>query len=66
MDKATRDYRGEPHVQIGYAPGKFDRDTESGLFGDATLATAEKGERLLAIMQRNWLLALDQFAAATQ
>lgn len=65
MDRAIRDYRDEPHAQIGYAPGKFDRDKEPGLFGDATLGTAEKGERLFAIMQRNWLLALDQFAAAT-
>lgn len=66
MDRAMRDYRGEPHAQIGYAPGKFDRAEEAGLFGDATLATREKGERLFAIMQHNWLLALDQFAEATQ
>jgi creatinine amidohydrolase len=63
MDRAGRDYRGPSREQIGYAPGKFDRATEPGLFGDATLATVEKGEQLFAIMRRNWLEALDQFAA---
>jgi len=61
MDAAVRDYRSEPLPQIGYRPGRFDRDTEPGLFGDPTLATAEKGEKLLALMRGNWLKALDQF-----
>ncbi len=62
-DRLTTDYRAPPRPQIGYAPGKFDRETEAGLFGDATLATPEKGERLLEIMTRSWLIALEQFAA---
>jgi creatinine amidohydrolase len=61
MQRALVDYRTESKPQIGYRPGKFERATESGLFGDPTLATPEKGERLLEIMRRNWLTALDQF-----
>jgi creatinine amidohydrolase len=61
MDRAVQAYRADPKAQIGYRPGKFDRDTEPGLFGDPTLATAEKGEKLLEIMRNNWLDALDQF-----
>ncbi len=61
MERAVTDYRGEPASQIGYAPGKFD-PAESGVFGDPTLATAEKGERVLAIMRGNLLEALEQFA----
>ena len=61
MDKAAIDYRTEPRRQLGYAPGKFDRESESGLYGDPTLATAEKGKALLAIMRQNFLTALDQF-----
>ncbi len=36
--------------------------TASGIFGDATLATAEKGEKALAILTEEWLDALDGFA----
>lgn len=61
MQRAVSAYRGEPVTQIGYRPGKFNRDTEPGLFGDPTLATPEKGEKLLGIMRQNWLRALDQF-----
>ncbi len=52
----------------GYRPGLFSRDpgdpayAPSGLSGDPTLATPEKGERLLAIMGREWLRALRTFA----
>ncbi len=66
MSRATRDYRGEKKSQTGYAPGKFDRSTETGLYGDATLASADKGKQILGIMARNWLLALDQFEANTR
>jgi creatinine amidohydrolase len=64
MSKAVKDYRQPPREQIGYAPGTFDRAHEAGHFGDPTLASAEKGKRLLAIMRKNWLTALDQFADA--
>jgi creatinine amidohydrolase len=62
MDLAEADYRGSPSEQIGYAPGKFDRDSESGVFGDPTLATPQKGEVLMNGMIENFLLALDQFS----
>ena len=61
MERAVTYYRGEPASQIGYAPGKFHPD-QSGVYGDPTLATAEKGERALAIMRSNLLEALEQFA----
>jgi creatinine amidohydrolase len=52
----------------GYRPGLFSRNpgdpafSESGVSGDPTLATREKGERLLTIMIRQWLAALRSFA----
>jgi len=65
---------GEPAVSgppgPGYRPGLFSRDPDdpafslSGVSGDPTLATPEKGERLLAIMTREWLKALRAFAEA--
>jgi creatinine amidohydrolase/Fe(II)-dependent formamide hydrolase-like protein len=61
MERAEADYRTEPQPQIGSRPGKFDRATETGVFGDPTLASTEKGEKLLEIMSRNWRSALDQF-----
>ncbi len=63
MQRAAADYRDTPREQTGYAPGAFDRASESGVFGDPTLATPAKGSAILAVMQKNWLLALDQFAA---
>ena len=36
--------------------------TVSGIFGDATLATVEKGERALAILTEEWLKTLDGFS----
>ena len=60
MNKAVKDYR-QSKTQIGYTPGKFDRATEIGVYGDPTLATAEKGKKILEIMVKNWLLALQQF-----
>ena len=66
MDQAAPDYRDPPRPQIGYAPGRFDRESETGQFGDPTLATRAKGEALLDLMRTNLLLALDQFDAATR
>ncbi len=54
----------------GYRPGLFSTDpadpaySESGVSGDPSLATAEKGRRLLAIMSREWLRALRAFSEA--
>lgn len=69
MTKAVTDYGDYPKRETsGYAPGLFSRDTadpgysETGIFGDATLATAEKGRRAIAIMTREWLAILEEFA----
>jgi creatinine amidohydrolase len=69
MDRAVADYgreavKGYP----GYQPGLFSRDpkdpafSETGVFGDPTRATAEKGRRALAILTAQWLKALRGFA----
>ncbi|MGI9205353.1 MAG: creatininase family protein [Woeseiaceae bacterium] len=70
MDLAVRDYGNRPEKDYpGYEPGLFSRDpldprySESGIYGDATLATAAKGERALAIMTAEWLRAIEGFAA---
>jgi creatinine amidohydrolase len=69
MDRAPRDYGppgGEPGP--GYRPGGFSRTpgnpeySETGIFGDATLATAEKGRRVIGIMTGEWIRALRTFA----
>jgi creatinine amidohydrolase len=69
MERATTDYGaegGEPGP--GYRPGGFSRIPGSpeysatGIFGDATLATAEKGRRVIEIMTREWIRALRAFA----
>jgi len=52
----------------GYRPGLFSRDpsdpgySTSGVSGDPSLATAEKGRRVLEIMSREWLRSLRAFA----
>lgn len=54
----------------GYKPGLFSRDrddpaySETGYFGDPSLASAEKGEAALAILTRQWLAALRGFSTA--
>lgn len=70
MALAVRDYGDRPEKDYpGYEPGLFARNpsdprfSASGIYGDATLATREKGERALAIMTAEWLRALDGFAA---
>lgn len=71
MELAVTDYgdrSGPPYP--GYKPGLFSRDpadpaySETGLFGDPTLATAEKGRRVLDLLTREWLKALREFASA--
>ncbi|HSG47151.1 MAG TPA: creatininase family protein, partial [Longimicrobiales bacterium] len=69
MDRAPTDYGppgGDPGP--GYRPGGFSRTpgdpeyTTTGIFGDATLATPEKGRRVVEIMTREWIRALRAFA----
>jgi creatinine amidohydrolase/Fe(II)-dependent formamide hydrolase-like protein len=71
MDLAETDYgdrlrEGYP----GYKPGLFSRDqadpaySTTGQFGDATLATAEKGRAALQMLATQWLKALRGFASA--
>lgn len=69
MDLAVTDYgeRGEKDYG-GYQPGRLTRDptdplySPSGIFGDATLATPEKGEAALAVLTREWLKAIEGFS----
>ncbi len=71
MALAVKDY-GNRHEKsyVGYEPGLFSRDSddprysESGIYGDATLATAEKGRQVLEIMTNEWLNALEGFSKA--
>lgn len=69
MDLAPTDYGlpgGEPGP--GYRPGGFSRTpghpeySTTGIFGDATLATPEKGRRVVEIMTGEWVRALRAFA----
>ncbi len=69
MDLAVEDYGDRPPKEYGgYQPGVLARDptdpmySESGIFGDATLATSEKGKAALEVLTREWLKALDGFA----
>jgi creatinine amidohydrolase len=71
MDKAVTDYGSAPAKSYpGYEPGLFSRDprdpaySETGVFGDPTRATAEKGQKALAILTTQWLLALRGFSSA--
>lgn len=71
MDRAVTDYGDrEPKDYPGYKPGRLSRDpsdpgyTETGLFGDPTLADADKGRRALEILTRQWLAALRGFSEA--
>jgi creatinine amidohydrolase len=69
MELAVKDYGDRPAKDYGgYQPGLLARDpadplySESGIFGDATLATPEKGEAAVEVLTREWLKALDGFA----
>jgi creatinine amidohydrolase len=71
MDQAVADYGREPvKTYPGYQPGLFSRDpkdpagSETGVYGDPTKATAEKGRRALALLTAQWLKALRGFAEA--
>ena len=71
MDRAVTDYGTAPMKDYpGYQPGQFSRDStdpaysRTGLLGDPTLATAEKGRRALEILGLAWLRALRGFAQA--
>lgn len=72
MEKAVADYgRDTPKDYAGYQPGLFSRDprdpaySETGVFGDPTRATAEKGRKALAILTTQWLKALRGFSEAS-
>jgi len=69
MELAVEDYGNRPAQEYGgYQPGVLARNpddprySESGIFGDATLATPEKGKAALEVLTREWLGALDGFA----
>lgn len=69
MDRAVTDYgEGAAKDYPGYQPGLFSRDrddpefSETGLFGDPTLATAEKGKQVLDILTQQWIKALRGFS----
>ncbi len=70
MERATPAYGTGRQRYPGYAPGLFSRDkkdpafSETGHFGDPTLATKEKGKEVLRIMTAEWLKALRGFATA--
>jgi creatinine amidohydrolase len=73
MERAPTDYGpagGEPGP--GYRPGGFSRTPGSpeysttGIFGDATLATAEKGRKVVEAMTRAWIGALRAFATTPE
>jgi len=69
MELAVEDYGDRsPKDYGGYQPGVLARNpndplySESGIFGDATLATAAKGKAALEVLTREWLKALEGFA----
>lgn len=69
MDKALTDYGKQPPKDYaGYQPGMYSNDpndpnySETGITGDATKATVEKGKKALEIMTANWLKALEGFS----
>ena len=69
MELAVQDYGEQPLKEYaGYQPGRLTRDktdplySASGIFGDATLATTEKGQKALDILIHEWLKALDGFS----
>jgi creatinine amidohydrolase len=69
MAEAVTDYGNRPEKNYpGYKPGLLAQNegdamhSETGAFGDPTLATAEKGEQILAIMTENLLEAIAGFS----
>jgi creatinine amidohydrolase len=70
-EKAVADYGTAGRKNYpGYEPGLFSRNprdpefSQTGLFGDPTKATAEKGKKALEILTRQWLRALEGFSKA--
>jgi creatinine amidohydrolase len=71
MNKAVMDY-GKPQGKnySGHQPGLFSRDpgdpafSKTGLFGDPTKATPEKGKKIFDIMTANWIRIIKGFAKA--
>jgi creatinine amidohydrolase len=71
MDRAVPGPKEEgPPAGPGYRPGYISRTpgdpgySPSGVLGDPTLATPEKGRRVLALLTREWMKALRSFAQA--
>lgn len=70
MESARTDYGTDRPAKDypGYKPGLFSRNkknaaySESGIYGDPTLANADKGRRTLEIMTNNWIRALEGFS----
>ncbi len=69
MNKAKTDYGNRPAKDYaGYRPGVLARETddpmysETGAYGDPTLASAEKGRQILAIMTANLLHSITGFS----
>jgi creatinine amidohydrolase len=69
MERAVADYGRGAKDYPGYRPGLFSRDpadpaySETGLYGDPTLAEPEEGVLALRLMTREWLSALRGFAS---
>ena len=72
MDKATSEMGAPPKSYPGYRPGGFSQDPDhpaysaAGIRGDPSLATAEKGQKVLDVMEKNWLAALHGFGREPQ
>lgn len=69
MDRAVVDYSSASKKDYpGYKPGLYSRNpkdpefSQTGLTGDPTLATAQKGKQALEMMTRQWLKVLDGFS----
>jgi len=73
MELAPTDYcQPAGEAGPGYRPGGFSRTpgtpeySETGIFGDARLATVAKGEQVVEVMTREWLRALRAFATTPE
>lgn len=69
MNLAVQDYGARtPKEYGGYQPGLITRDerdplhSTTGIYGDATLATADKGRRAIELMTEEFLKAIDGFS----
>ena len=70
MDLAVQDYGNRtPKDYGGYQPGVITRNerdpafSATGIYGDATLATTEKGKRAIEILTAEFLRAIDGFSS---